>query len=219
MNIIPQRYHLGVVFNAFYFPLTIPDLYKSLATKKFSLAPSLEPLPAGIRKYVGGTLAYRGRTFLTVSPERNLIGMDSDSTENLLESFSDIADLLKKDFGVDVNSDVNYVEAIADLIVATNKNPIKTIGKVTAQSFSQFDRVMGCKTAHRLLSIAPKNSSPNSRDWFEIQISPRLSQPNRQYYLNIVFRNQRFSVVNGFLKEINEKVLSLIKVIESEKNE
>lgn len=214
MLIIPQRYHLGIVLSNFYFPLTVPDIFASLSRKKFTVNPPANPLPTGIRRYVDGTVARKESVFFGIHPDRNLFSLDSDSNTQLLSALKEILEILESDFEIDVSSDIEYVEIIADLIIKTKKNPIETMSKFSNKKIATFDEIIGIETAPRILSIAPRNTPPNVENWFEIQISPRLTKPNTEYFLNYIFRNKNLETVTEFLAGMNRTVIKLIETIE-----
>jgi len=213
MEIKPQKYRCAVVFRTLFFPFTYPELIDSFKRRGYSVPPSPRPLPSGPRVYVGGHIATKEGCSVEIKDEKQVIASEGRQVENVIKSFEDIMDITKEDFQVDLDEDIYYFELTSELIVKSDESPIKKIERFMGDKYRVFDEIMGNETSGFTIRIVPKGLIPSYKIWFDITIEPRVTMAEREYYVNIVYRDENIDNVLAFTREIDLKILSLISKI------
>lgn len=166
MEIIPQRYHIGLVFNTFFYPLTSPEILDSLKEHNFDVARTPEPFRTGPRIYTSGRLASKRNCFISLISDRNLVIVDGLVLESVLHTFADLLDCLISDFQIDRSKDISFVEFIADWIIKSKKDPITSIQKVfdKCNFFKGASEIFDEKIGGYKISFSQIGWTPKSRE-------------------------------------------------------
>ncbi|MDI6810407.1 MAG: hypothetical protein QMD80_01785 [archaeon] len=213
MEIKPQKYRLAVVFRTVFFPFTYPELIDSVKKRGYGVPPSPRPIPSGPRIYAGGHIATKEGCTVEVKDERQLIASEGTQVEDVIKSFNDVMDISREDFHVDLERDVHYFELTSELIVKSDESPIENIERFMGDRYKVFDEIMGNESSAYTIRIVPKGLIPSHKIWFDITIEPRVTMAEREYYVNIVYRDEKIDNVLTFARDVNSKILSLISKI------
>jgi hypothetical protein len=211
MEIKPQKYRVAAVFRTFFFPFTYPELIDSLKKRGYGVPPSPRPVPTGPRVYVGGHIATKEGCTVDVNIDRKIIASEGNSIERVIKSIEELMDIAKKDFQLNLEEDIDYLELISDIIIESDTNPVENIERFMGDKYSVFNEIMGIETSPYSIKIVPKGFPPASKKWFDITIGPRVTRPDREYYVSIIYRDANIDNVLTFIREVNSKILSLIR--------
>lgn len=217
VRIKPQRYRLSFVLTSVFFPLTEPDFSNSLQEKNFTLGRTVPPIfPSGERTYVGGRIAVKDDCVLEVDANRKLVGIEGLSSKIVIAQMEELLSIVKKEFHVNLKKDLAYLELIANLIVTSEKNPLHSIAKFSRENVSlkRFEQILGPNLALYSLAIVPEDVPPNSPKWFDIRINPHVTATSREYYGMVVFRDREVQKVLDFARDVDSKMINLVKEIE-----
>lgn len=212
MEIKPQRYRLAIVFHTLFFPFTYPELIDSLKKREYSVPPPPRPAPTGQRVYVGGHIATKNGCIIDVNEEKKTLAGEGSQVENVIKSIEELMDVVEEDFRLNLERDVDYIELVSDLVVKSDKSPLKDIEGFN-NKYSAFNGIMGMETSAYSISIVPKGFLPSSKKWFDIRIEPRVTTPDREYFIHAIYRDENIGDVLAFAREVNSKILSLIEKI------
>ena len=215
MELKLQKFRLSLVLNSVFFPLTSPDVFDALKAREFEVGRVPVPFPSGVRVYFSGAIARKRDVWIDIDSNRNIVGTEGVSVEDTIQTFSEVIDMLREDFFVDLNKELSYVELIAHLIVFSAKNPLQTLQSYAeSKKQKEFDKIFGDLTSDYRVSIVPRAVLPSSRKWFEINVSPRLTMPTKAYWLEVVYRDETDDSVVSFARNLNPTIVNLITVIE-----
>jgi len=120
--------------------------------------------------------------------------------------------MVEEDLRLNLERDIDYSELVSDLVVESDKSPLIDIGRFN-NKYSVFNGIMGMETSAYSISIVPKGFLPSSKKWFDIRIEPRVTMPDREYFIHAIYRNENIDDVLAFAREVNSKILSLIEKI------
>jgi len=215
MEIRPERFRLSLVLNSVFFPLTSPEAFRSFSSRGFDILVPQGRLPTGARVYFGGPFAQKNGVVIDSDNNRNMVGTEAKSNENMVSTFLEVMNILKEDFFVDLNKDLNYVELIAHFIVSTKANPFVALQAfASVRNRKAIDEILQTQTSDYRVSIVPSGMIPSGRKWFEINISPRLTMPTKAYWIEVVYRDETHDRVTSFAEKSIETISRLINVVE-----
>lgn len=215
MELKMQMIRVSSVLNSFFFPLTSPEILEALAKRKFEV--SRPPVPiTGIRVYVGGTIARKGNVFVDVDDGRKLIGVSGGSIDDTVKTFTEILEILQEDFYVNLDTELDYVELIAQYLIKSDSNPLEVLQNCSKIKFKDaLQKLLNTAVSDYRISIVPRGVLPSSKRWFEISIFPKLTMPTRAYWVEVIFRDTKSSNVISFASNLNSTISNIIKTIES----
>lgn len=217
MKVEPQVYRLSFVLSPVFFPITEPDFSDILKGKGYTLGRRVPPIfPTGPRAYISGRIAVRDDCVVDVDADRKLVASEGRSAEEVVDVMEELMSIASKNFRVNFKKELSYLELVAHLIVTSEKNPLRSMGKFSKKhaSLERFDEILGTNTSFLNIAIVPEDVPPNSSKWFDIRISPHLTKFSREYYVSVVFRDQEVEKVLDFTRQVNAKMMNLIKEIE-----
>jgi uncharacterized protein YuzE len=172
-------------------------------------------VPTGIRVYVGGTIARKGNVFVDIDDNRKLIGVSGESIEDATKAFSEILNMLKEDFFVNLDVELDYVELIAHYLIESDNNPFEVLQNCSEIKFKDdLQQILNTAVSDYRISIVPKGVLPSSRKWFEISIFPKLTMPTKAYWVEVIFRDTMNSKVIAFASNLNSTISNIIKTLE-----
>ncbi|MDW7726527.1 MAG: hypothetical protein SCH70_05340 [Candidatus Methanoperedens sp.] len=212
MLIKPLKYRLAMVHKLLFHPFVHPDFPDSLSKRNYSLQ-SLPPVPPGPRVYLDGQVAMKNRCSIETNNERKLLAVEG-ANEKFIEIMKELILISQEDFNLNLESDLDFMEFTGYFIVSTDKNPINTLQKFRTDIFDKFAEIFNHETTLFGIRLVPNNLLPSSRNWFDIQIQPRLTESDKEYYISATFRSNEYGKVIKFSEEINSKVASIIALIE-----
>lgn len=217
MKVEPQKYRLSFVLSSVFFPLTEPDFSDLLKGKGYTLGRRVPPFfPTGPRAYISGRIATKDDCVVQVDEDRKLVASEGRSAEKVIDVMKELMSTARRNFRVNFKKELSYLELIAYLIVTSEKNPLRSMAKFSKKhaSLERFDGILGTNTSFYSIAIVPEGVPPNSPKWFDIRISPRPTKFSREYYVSVVFRDQEVEKVLDFTRQVNAKMMNLIKEIE-----
>lgn len=213
MELKLQKFRISLVLNSFFFPLTSSEVFDSMKARGFE-APQ-GPLLTGARVYINGVVGRKQGVLVDIDGSRNLVGTEGLEIPVTLTVFSEIMSMLREDFSVDLDRELSYVEMIAQYLIKSDSNPSEVIQNAVELRFrDQFRRILNVETSDYHFSITPRGVLPSSRDWFEINISPKLTMPTEAYWVETVFRNGNHAPVTAFASNLNSTISDIINTIE-----
>lgn len=212
-----QKFRLSLVLNSFFFPLTSPDVFEVLKSREFEVGRIPEPFPSGARVYFSGRIARKRNVLVDIDNNRRLVGTDGVSIEDTIQTFSELLDMLREDFFVDLGEELSFVELIANYMIISDKNPLKVFqNNLKVTHGEEFRKILEIEPSYNKIAIVPKGVSPSSKKWLEISISPRLTMPSKAYWMEAIFRDASYDTVVTFARNLNSTVNNIIGVIERE---
>lgn len=215
MQLKLQKFRISLVLNSFFFPLTSTEVFDSLRAREFDIGHPPVPFPTGPRVYVSGTVARKHDVIINIDNNRNLIGTQGVTIEETLNIFSEVMDMLREDFFVNMDEELDYVELIAHYLIESDSNPFEVIQNSTELKFKEeFDEILKTETSQYRFSIVPKGVLPSSRKWFEINVYPKLTMPTKAYWVEVIHRDKTHGTVTTFASNLNSTISSIIKTIE-----
>lgn len=217
MKVEPQRYRLSFVLSSVFFPLTEPDFSDILKEKGYTLGRTVPPLfPAGERAYITGRIAIKDNCVVDVDADRKLVASEGRSSKKVIDVMEELMSITRRNFRVNFKKELRYLELIANLIITSEKNPLRIMTKFSKEraSLKGFDEILGTKTSFYGISIVPEGLLPNSPKWFDIRISPHVTAFSRKYYVSVVFRDKEVEKVLDFSRQVDTKMMKLVKEIE-----
>jgi uncharacterized protein YuzE len=215
MELKLQSFRISLVLNSFFFPLTSPEVFEALKARGFDVGRPPVPLPTGLRVYLTGTIARKNNILIDIDENRNLVGASGESIENAIQIFSEILSMLREDFVVNLDTELNYVELIAHYLIKSSNNPFEILQNCSGMKFKDiFQKILGTQVSEYRYSIVPSGILPTSRNWFEISISPKLTLPTQAYWVEVIFRNTTHETVTAFASNLNSTISNIINTVE-----
>lgn len=215
MELKLQKFRISLVLNSFFFPLTSTEVFDSLKARGFEIGRPPAPFPTGPRAYVSGLIARKHNAFIDIDNNRNLIGAQGESIEDTLQTFSEVMDLIREDFSVNLDKELDYVELIAHYLIKSDKNSFRIIQNSIESKFDErFQSILNVPTAQYRFSLVPKGVLPSNRKWFEISVSPRLTMPTKAYWVEVIFRDRTPQPVTDFATNLDSTLTNIINTIE-----
>jgi len=215
MELKLQKFRISLVLNSIFFPLTSTEVFDSLKARGFEIPRPQGPLLTGSRVYVSGAIARKQNVFVDIDGSRNLVGAEGLAISESLTVFSEIMDMLHRDFSVNLDTELSYVEQIAHYLAKSDNNPFETIQNAVEFRFGdQFRRILNVETSDYHFSITPRGVLPSSKEWFEISVSPKLTMPTRAYWIEAIYRSPNHASVTAFARNLNSTISNIIDTIE-----
>jgi len=192
----------------------------SLEKRNYSITLPPGPLPSappGGRIYVSGPIATKEGCNVVLDSDRKILISEGTSNEKIIDILEDLTRIAKDDFFVDMDEEVDYLELTSELDILSDADPREKIEDFFEgiEAIKKFNEILGTKTSLFSIDITPKGETPTSKKWFHITIEPRVATPRRVYYVRAVYRDDNKDAVVKFTREINSKILNLIKIIEA----
>lgn len=213
----PFKYRLAIIHKMLFHPFVYPDLEISLKVRKYSLTrrQTSTIMPAGDRTYIDGFIATKDDCIIQTDSEKKLIAIEGDNTEKIIQITEDLLLMSKEDFDISLNTDTDYAELTVNYVVDTGKNPMNIFDKFKTKRFDRFSELLEYDTTLFGIRLVP-NLPPYSRYWHDIEIRPRLTRPNKEYYVSVIYRSEDIEKVINFTKRVDTVILTIIEEIENE---
>jgi|GEM_PF-3961093 len=213
MQIRPLKYRLAMVHKLLFHPFVHPDFMDSLKRRSYTLQQLPPTIPSGPRAYVDGYIAIKDGCAIETNNEKKLIAVES-STQNFVPVMADLMTISEDDFGMDLKSDLEFMELSVNCIILTDKSPTDVFLKFRSDSFDRFTEVFKQETTLFGLRLVPNNLLPSSKDWYDVQIQPRLTKPDKEYYITMLYRSEGIERAMDFSHKINDNIASIVNLIE-----
>lgn len=201
------------------FPINFRDMRRALARNAYELVPIREPIPGRpARIRWEGPVARKGETVVSIDTSLGLIGVTHKTIEEAKKGFEELAEIIEKDLGISLHSNVWYYEVGTHFIIETETPPAHTIAKITKGNpyFSKFAKILEREVSMFSVRLTPSDKIPNQEDWFDINIEQDILLANA-YHIGVMFRNKDRKEVAKFSATLEKDILKLIDVIEGRK--
>lgn len=221
MKIIPDEIRLFFTFSSVE-PIPEDDLLSHLRGMGFD---EIKEIPKRLGTETFGierlNIARSGRCEIIYDPRRGRLGIVGNNSQEVLQKFEQLESMLR-DMGFDFSSQLKFFEFSSDnRIFVKGKRPLQNIANfLEVEKFSKFKEIVGTEVAPFCIRFYPKDKINTVQDfkeipkWFDFHIYPFV--PNPQYHaLKIIFRDNDISNVKNFVKEVDNKILRIIELIQS----
>lgn len=198
------------------FPIDIRDFRDLLAKNGYELSPIRGQIPGRpLRIAFSGDIARKGENIVYMDTSEGTIGISGKSEKDAIEAFENITEIILSNLGFDLNTNAWFYEIVAHYIVRTSSSPLSGISKIIESNpiSPKISAIIGEKTGSFSLRLSPKNSLPNSENWYDISIEQDVLLPEA-YHVGVVFRNSNRKKVKNFASSVEIKIAELVKLIE-----
>lgn len=205
---------IGMNFRTVLFPLTILEISQSLEKLGYEISPSLpSPRPTGRMTGVG-EIARKGRTSVRINADAQVLRVAGISQESVMQVLDSIVTIIQEDYDVDINEFARFYVFSINYEYPTEKRCYETIAKaLRAPVFNDIEGIMEEEIWPLELRFGGAKLSVNSDNWFDITIQPSFER-NDSYKLNVVYRNTDVNKWRTFMKELDNKIIKILKLIE-----
>ncbi len=238
IRIKPQSYRLALSFDTVFFPFTFPEIsealrqrgyktsslsYDSLSSsnnsqsvKTYLVSPRVfeggfTSAPTGPRVYAGTFTSVKGNCIVRVDNNKKIITVRGNVVEEVVNSTREIMNMSESDFRVKIE-DIGYLEFAGSMIVVSDKSPIRSVENFS-KNYDVFRDILNTDIASYSMRIVPRNVYPSSKNWFDIQIEPRLTNPDEEFYVRIIYRNKNTENVMAFARDVDSEILLIVERI------
>lgn len=216
-----ERFSFAVRLESLFFPLeygAVTDILKEQRGFNIEPSPRLPELPPGARLEVGGKIASRDDLKFRMHPERGVVGVDGKKIDDVLDEFQEVAHLFKEKLDVDLDDRARFYEFTCELFVVSSKETKKTLAELFSgfEHMKRFREIIGHDTVNYGIRLVPARTDPDSAHWFDYKIEPMVTNPNRTYYVYVVYRDKKDkkNAVMEAAKRLEETTKSLVKAME-----
>lgn len=210
-------FHESQIVYVFNFPKLFgrSDLINSLKANKFEGIPE----PDVFRKLksidpaiVSNDLGKKNNTIIFQDELNKVLGIKGNTFRNVFLIFQELEGILKKDFDIDFNDALNFVECLTTIQVKTDNNA-KRMLKNYLDNCNKFDDIFDETTYLATLRILPENKNISDRVWFDMTVEPLLTNP-KKYFIRYVFRNSDIDKFKVNSNQINTSIEKVVAIIE-----
>lgn len=203
----------GVRFNTYSFPLRISELANGLEKKGYAINPRI-PFPRPPVSYgASGTLARKGKTVVVVDTREQSLTVADISLKSAMDTFDEIVNVLKEDYGINLDSLVEVYEFEVQCEIGTEKPAYETVAKnVKLPILNQIEGILGGKLWPIGLRFSGANMKFNSADWFDFSIEPNFER-NDSYFVTIIYRNAKREESRSFVESFEERIDKILALI------
>ncbi len=191
------------------------DLIKKLVEHRFEEIPE----PDFIKKLkiepfllVTADLVKKNNTVVFYDEPKQVVGVKGGNFRDVFIVFQELESILIKEYDVDFEEVINFIEGITTVHVKTDENAKKII-KDYFHNFNKFDEIFNEKTYIPTLRIIPENRNISDRVWFDMVIEPLLSN-TKKYFVRYAFRNSNINKFKDDAGQINTYIEKVIAIIE-----
>ena len=215
-KVIIEEARYGVRLNHVLFPLDFRDLRHALAKNGYELSQPPRGLPGPpTRVRYGGDVARKGEISVIVESDSGEIGLVGRSLKEVKEAFEELSQITDSELGISLHENVRFHWCIVHFKVDTGKIPSKEIAKAENKDYiRKFGQVLGEDLSLFSVRVYPKDAIPNAENWFDIAIEPDILN-DKLYHVGVVFRSPDKRKSETFVRNLENNILKLIKVIEA----
>lgn len=218
-NVVSREARYLVRLKYVLFPIDFRDIRRALARNAYELVPIRGPIPGRpARINWEGPVARKGETVVSYNTSLSLIGVSHKTIEEAKKGFEELAEITKKELGINLHLNVWYYEVATHFNLETETPPAHRIAKITDGNpyFSKFAKVLGRDVSLSSVKLTPSNVIPNQEDYFEIVIEQDVLLANA-YHIGVLFRNKKRSEIEKFSTNLEKNIWKLIDIIEEKK--
>ena len=200
------------VFNFVLNPFDLRDLVDSFSRRAYITPTELPPVPFRVRVGGAGIIARKDKFEIYADTDRQIVGIRSSVSFSEFDPIiQEIKKILKEDFDIDISQNIQYCEVLASLKIE-KENAINEIRKVSIKDIQQLRELVG---EYSLVGfrIGSKISLPTQSNWFDIEVHPMWTNPNRFFSVNIVYRNESEDNVIRFARNLEKVGLYVLEII------
>jgi hypothetical protein len=210
-----QDARYGVRLDYIIFPIDFRDLRRALAKNGYELSHVANVPPPPTRVRFGGEIGRKGETAVEVESDSGDIWVVGRSLQEAQSSFEELAKIVDSEIGVLLHDNVKFYWATGHYRIATGKAPHSEIARVENKEYvNQSSKIIGQDLCSFSIRLGSKNATPNDATWTDIAIEPDTID-ERLYHVGVVFRNPNKEMAETFVKDLENRLLRLIKVIEA----
>lgn len=178
----------------------------------------VQDIPAPeFKKRAGGSgyIAQKEAFLFHVNTERQVIKIvtfNNMEFEDILKEFEKIKNTLKNNLKLD---NVFFYEINGDLRIISNQNPLEVFKEIK-QDFDpikDFNTKMDSDLSLYGIRLC-EGENPDSPNWLDLQIEPYLTKAEEEYSVSIIYRDSDWSVFEGFIKKLGNKLETIFDTIE-----
>jgi hypothetical protein len=210
-----QEARFGLRLKCVLFPLDFIELRNALAKNGYELAPVRNIPSPPIRVSFFGEIARKGEITVNIETESGEIEVVGRSLLGAKDSFEEFAEIIKSELGIGLHSDVRFYSCSVHYKIHTGRIPRIEISKAENQDYiDQLGRVLREDVSLFSIRLTPKEAVPNAENWFDISIEPDIVD-DTLYHVGVIFRSSDRERTEKFVKNLENNILKLIKVIEA----
>ena len=207
----PLKNRLTLVLDTLLFPFTFPEIFDAMRQREYQFPSMPGTIPIGQRTYVEGPIGMKNDCLVEISNTKKTIGIEGEAIENVVNTMKEIIQMSADDFKL-MKRNMNYLELISDMLVISERSPIEAVENF-GKNYELFKDILNVATASYSIKIVPRNVNPSNVNWFDILVEPRVTRPDREYFVHIIYRNEDFEDVMTFADNISSIVSSITKII------
>lgn len=214
MKFEPQSVAYGIRFKTILFPLTFLELANSLEKKGYELNPGL-PFPRPLGRMTGaGEVARKGKAVVQIDSGAQILTIVDVSITSAQDCFNQIVQMLKEDYGVNIDDLARSYSFSASYKFHTKKPAYKSIaGALKIPIFDNLKTIMNEEIWPLELRFGGANQIVNSENWFDISIRPDYER-NDSYVVQTVYRSSDKTKTQKFIESFEERMTEIITLIE-----
>lgn len=210
----PKWFSLRLIerFSNVFYPIEIPLLLRALPTigyivPKKVLKNVLEP---------GESIATKGNLELIFNQDNKTFGVEGRDLAEVIAGFNELRSFWVDQIKPSPPAQTHYVEMVGETLLPSTQNPNKILSEfwVGNKKLDKINQITGLDTVNFGLNLVPKNTEPNSTDWFSLNISPHILSSVNRYSIRVVWRIGNLEKALDNFCKINETILSIIKEVE-----
>lgn len=206
------KYKLSMVHKLTFHPFVYPDIAISLRKRNYLLQEI--PTITGARAYVDGFIATKDKCLIETDNGRKTIAVEGNNKEKIIEIMKDLVLMSQEEFGMNIRNDIYYMETVANFILSTNRSPMDVFSKFKLPFFDGLPKILGTDSMLFGVRLSPATGLPSSKEWYDIEIIPRFTKSDKEYYISIIYRSEDIEKVLEFGKRIDHVIISIINFIE-----
>jgi len=200
------------VFNFVLNPFELRNLMDSLSKMGYILR-ELPLVPFWVGLGGAGVIARKDKFEIYTDIDRQIIGIKGTVNFNEFSPIiKELKTILKEDFDIDVSQSLRYCEVLATFRVKKS-GAIDRIREVTVKDVPELKELVG---EYSLVGfrIGSKDTLPTQSNWFDIEVIPMWTNPNKFLDVNIVYRNELEEYVTNVAKNLEKIVSHVLEVLQ-----
>ena len=202
------------VFSFVLSPFDLRDLVNSFSKRGYATPlGELPPVPFRGRLGGAGVIARKNGFEIYADTDRQIISIKGVVGFNEFNPIiQELKTILKEDFDIDVSQNLRYCEVLATFRVR-KESAIDKIRRISVKDVSELKELVGeyCLIGFR---IGSKDTLPTQSNWFDIEVHPTWTNPNKFFDINVVYRNELEDNVIRVAKNLEKIALHVLKVIQ-----
>jgi len=189
------------------------DLYELIGLlRSLGYAITVQLPPRGFKTSVGGSgpVATKGDVVVDVNSDRLIVGVASPEPEECINEFIMVERAITSSF--DTLKEVHFYELLAELeIKSGDVEPMEFLQRISKGSIitEKISSALGERLFIFGYRLAKEGTSPEDREWIDIEIIPFLIRPHSSLHVSVVYRSRDKEKV----LEIGKRLRALVDAI------